>query len=81
MTEDKLKDYKSKRDFSKTTEPHESGKGSHGKPVFVIQKHQVRCFFRDIGPGDAHCNPDIGFPKGWSVIDAIPGHGHGRVPG
>ena len=40
MAKDRLKDYKKKRDFSKTGEPSGGGKGSR-KPIFVIQKHDA----------------------------------------
>lgn len=38
--EDKLKDYKSKRNFSKTSEP-EGKEEKSGKSIFVIQKHDA----------------------------------------
>ena len=47
MTKDKLKEYKSKRDFSKTSEPHTSGKKSGGAPIFVIQKHDASTLHYD----------------------------------
>ncbi len=39
---DKLKEYKDKRDFAKTTEPGRAKKKSSGKPSFMIQKHDAR---------------------------------------
>lgn len=47
MTKDKLKEYKSKRNFSKTAEPHKSGKKSKDGRVFVIQKHQASSLHYD----------------------------------
>lgn len=38
---DKLREYKNKRDFKKTTEPRGGKKGSSDKPRFVIQKHDA----------------------------------------
>ena len=38
---DKLKEYKGKRDFSKTPEPKGRSKKSSKKPVFVIQQHDA----------------------------------------
>ncbi|TFF91070.1 DNA ligase [Candidatus Thorarchaeota archaeon] len=38
--EDKLKDYKAKRDFSKTSEP-EGKEVKSGKSIFVVQKHDA----------------------------------------
>ncbi len=38
---DKLKEYKSKRDFNKTNEPSGSESGQNAKPIFVIQKHDA----------------------------------------
>ncbi len=37
----RLKEYNSKRDFTKTKEPKDSGK-KHKKPIFVIQHHYAR---------------------------------------
>lgn len=39
MSKKKLKQYRSKRDFSKTKEPKSSGRGRKGGRIFVIQKH------------------------------------------
>lgn len=41
MSDDKLKAYKEKRDFRKTKEPKEGGKGKRGQRMFVIQKHDA----------------------------------------
>ena len=38
---DKLREYKKKRDFKKTTEPKGGNKTSSDKPRFVIQKHDA----------------------------------------
>ena len=38
---DRLKTYRAKRDFRKTSEPASRRKKSRGKPVFVIQKHDA----------------------------------------
>lgn len=39
---DTLREYKKKRDFSKTAEPQGGGKRSSKKPIFVIQQHHAR---------------------------------------
>lgn len=39
--QDKLKEYKAKRDFRRTTEPGESTRQPSDKPIFVIQKHDA----------------------------------------
>ncbi len=42
MVEDKLREYKGKRDFSKTPEPQgSSGAKSGKKPIFVVQQHKA----------------------------------------
>lgn len=44
MVKDKLEEYKSKRDFRKTSEPGDEAVAfdwSEGRPIFVIQKHQA----------------------------------------
>jgi DNA ligase D-like protein (predicted 3'-phosphoesterase) len=38
---DKLKEYKAKRDFRKTAEPHGVGRQASDEPIFVIQKHDA----------------------------------------
>ena len=44
-----LRDYSAKRDFSKTAEPTpEPAKGSRGKLVFVVQKHDARRLHFDL---------------------------------
>lgn len=40
--DDRLKEYKKKRDLSKTPEPRGEKKKKGGDPVFVIQKHDAR---------------------------------------
>jgi hypothetical protein len=40
--DDKLKEYKGKRNFSKTPEPKERSKKSFKRPIFVIQQHDAR---------------------------------------
>jgi DNA ligase D-like protein (predicted 3'-phosphoesterase) len=45
--EDKLKRYKEKRDFSKTSEPSPGKKKKEGGPVFVIQKHDASSLHYD----------------------------------
>lgn len=45
--EDKLKRYKEKRDFSKTSEPSAGKKKKEGAPVFVIQKHDASSLHYD----------------------------------
>jgi DNA ligase D-like protein (predicted 3'-phosphoesterase) len=44
---DKLKEYKEKRDFDKTTEPSGGKKKSPDKPRFVIQKHDASSLHYD----------------------------------
>ncbi|TFG14608.1 DNA ligase [Candidatus Thorarchaeota archaeon] len=39
--DDKLKEYKEKRDFSKTPEPEGGERESGDEPIFVIQKHDA----------------------------------------
>jgi len=39
--EDKLKEYKEKRDFQSTGEPEDSTRQPSDKPIFVIQKHDA----------------------------------------
>ncbi len=39
--DDRLEEYKGKRDFSKTSEPKAGPARSAGKPVFVIQQHDA----------------------------------------
>lgn len=41
VDKDKLKDYRKKRDFRRTSEPGGSMRSSSGKPIFVIQKHDA----------------------------------------
>lgn len=41
MSEDKLKEYKEKRDFRRTSEPSGEGAKPSDKPIFVIQKHDA----------------------------------------
>lgn len=41
MAKDKLSEYKKKRDFKKTAEPHGGGKSKKGGRIFVIQKHDA----------------------------------------
>ena len=41
MEKDRLREYKGKRDFSRTPEPAGQRKGSGGKPVFVVQQHRA----------------------------------------
>lgn len=38
---DRLKDYKGKRDFSKTSEPKAKTRKTAGKPIFVVQQHDA----------------------------------------
>jgi DNA ligase D-like protein (predicted 3'-phosphoesterase) len=47
MSEDKLKGYKSRRDFRRTTEPS-GGKASSEVPIFVIQKHDASTMHYDL---------------------------------
>jgi DNA ligase D-like protein (predicted 3'-phosphoesterase) len=44
---DKLKTYKRKRDFKRTSEPV-GGRGTEGPPIFVIQKHGARALHYDL---------------------------------
>ncbi|MFW6138867.1 MAG: DNA polymerase ligase N-terminal domain-containing protein [Spirochaetota bacterium] len=37
-----LKEYRKKRDFSRTTEPQGGSQGPSGKPIFLVQKHRAR---------------------------------------
>lgn len=46
-SKEKLKEYKQKRDFSKTAEPSPGKKKSKGEPVFVIQKHKASSLHYD----------------------------------
>lgn len=39
---DKIKKYRAKRDFNRTSEPFGSGKQSADKPIFVIHKHDAQ---------------------------------------
>jgi DNA ligase D-like protein (predicted 3'-phosphoesterase) len=39
--DDRLKEYKAKRDFSKTPEPKAKAKKSGKKPIFVVQQHDA----------------------------------------
>ena len=41
MSENKLKEYKEKRDFRRTSEPSGDGLQPSDKPIFVIQKHDA----------------------------------------
>jgi DNA ligase D-like protein (predicted 3'-phosphoesterase) len=41
MSQDRLKEYKEKRDFSRTSEPSGEQACPSGKPIFVIQKHDA----------------------------------------
>jgi DNA ligase D-like protein (predicted 3'-phosphoesterase) len=51
MKQDKLAEYKQKRDFNKTSEPNEDtfefDWAEDGKPIFVIQKHQASTLHYD----------------------------------
>lgn len=47
MTDDALREYRSKRDFSKTTEPAGERGTSASTTIFVIQKHQARALHYD----------------------------------
>ena len=42
----------------------------------VVQQDHIRRFAGDVGPGDAHCDPDVGRPQRGRVIDAVSGHGN-----
>lgn len=44
---DSLDDYRSKRDFRKTSEPSGEQKPSGGQPIFVIQKHDASALHYD----------------------------------
>jgi DNA ligase D-like protein (predicted 3'-phosphoesterase) len=44
---EKLGEYKKKRDFKKTPEP-KGGKGTNGKPIFVVQKHDASHLHYDL---------------------------------
>ncbi len=46
--EDPLKEYREKRDFSKTPEPEGGTKQSNEKPVFVVQKHDASRLHYDL---------------------------------
>jgi DNA ligase D-like protein (predicted 3'-phosphoesterase) len=48
VDKDKLKDYRRKRDFRRTSEPEGSTPSSSGKPIFVIQKHDASHLHYDL---------------------------------
>ncbi len=50
--------------------------GGYDGGEIVIQQHHVRRLFGDIGAGDAHRHPNIGFLERWRIVDAITCHGH-----
>jgi DNA ligase D-like protein (predicted 3'-phosphoesterase) len=46
-SDDRLKDYKQKRNFHRTSEPQESTRKPSEKPLFVIQKHDASSLHYD----------------------------------
>lgn len=49
MTEDRLQEYREKRDFERTTEPAGDGSGGNREgPLFVVQKHDARNLHYDL---------------------------------
>jgi hypothetical protein len=49
---------------------------SHDGREVVIGQHHVRGFLGDLGPGDAHRDPDVGLLERGRVVHAIAGHGY-----
>ncbi|TFG46816.1 MAG: DNA ligase [Dehalococcoidia bacterium] len=46
--EDKLKEYRTKRDFKRTNEPSPEAEEASGQPIFVIQKHAASRLHYDL---------------------------------
>src|SRR5437764_11857554 len=61
-----LKEYKTKRDFTRTAEPKPVRKSSRGQPMFVIQKHDASRLHYDF-----RLEMD-GVLKSWAVPKGIP---------
>ncbi len=61
-----------------STTPHD---GLDDAGEVVVHQDDVRRFFGDVCPGDAHGEPDVGHLERGGVVRAVPGHGdHFPVP-
>ena len=49
--------------------------GLHDAPQVAFDQRDARRFNRHVGAG-SHCDPDIGFGQGGSVVDAVARHRH-----
>lgn len=66
-SKEKLKEYKQKRDFSKTSEPAPGKKKNKDKPIFVIQKHKASSLHYDFRLEVAGVLASWAVPKGLST--------------
>jgi bifunctional non-homologous end joining protein LigD len=65
-----LDEYRNKRDFRKTPEPAGHGRGSSGKPIFVVQKHAARRLHYDFRLAIGGVLVSWAIPKGPSLNPA-----------
>ena len=48
----------------------------HDRGEVVVGEGHGRRFLADVGPGDAHRDPDVGLLQGRGIVDAVAGHRH-----
>lgn len=68
---DKLRDYKSKRDFSASPEPAADSSESRGDPIFVIQKHDASNLHYDLRLESEGVLKSWAVPKGPSMDPSV----------
>lgn len=67
MTKNLLKTYRTKRKFSKTTEPKGTVDKKHDEPIFVIHEHKARSLHYDLRLEDEGVLKSWAIPKGPST--------------